>query len=152
MAFKNGKAIIPKDSLTAFSVEDDAYIVRYRIVSKGGGRNSVWSNNEVVSVADSPATVPEPGATVASSIIVSQPDNTATVVWTPPETLKTTIFDVYVNWSSSGWKYAGQVSSGIYATNLDPAETTLQIAVQVPSYPKVRHSLATLFETAITNV
>jgi hypothetical protein len=154
MAVKNSKIIIPKDFLSGFSTENNSYLLRYRVTSSDGGRKSAWSNNQTVPVADSPATVPEIGiyATVASDIIISQSDQTATVIWTPPESLKQNTFDVYVNWSSSGWRYVGQVSSGSYSTNINAAETTIQIAVQVPTYPKTRNLLATLFESAITNV
>lgn len=151
MADKRGKVIIPKESLSAFSSADDAYLIRYRIVSKDSDRKSAWSNNELVSISMSNATVPEPGATVYN-ISISQASDTATVVWTPPPSLKTNTYDVYVNWSGAGWKYIAQVSATSFATNIAPAETTVQVAVQVPTYPKSRHTLATLFETAVTNV
>lgn len=145
------KIIIPKDSLPPFSAEYNAYIHRYRIVSKDGSRSSAWSNNIITDVLSSNATVPEVGQTI-HHVAVSQSNETITVVWTPPQSLKTNTYDVYISWSGGNWQFVSQVSGPSFATNIDTAETTAQVAVQVPTYPKIRHSEATLFETAIINV
>lgn len=156
------KVVISKADLPPISAEDNSYHVRYRIISQEQLRRSQWSPINIV-----------PGNTAPEitqiSIAVDGTNNTVTAVWSPPADYEVDTVFVFVKWSDSAqtslsyeWKYVAKVSSTTYATvipttvSLEDGTTfspdRVQIAVQVPTYPRVRSADATLFVSDIKNV
>ena len=132
------KVIILKENLPAFLGETQQYIVRYRIVSEDKNRISHWSTAYKL---DKPDIDVIPYSFSADSVA-----GTATAIWTPP--LDVPSFDVYVNFNDSGnWSFVSTVSTNIYALLIPELSTAVQIAVQVPTFPKERFAGATLFES-----
>ena len=159
------KVVIPKADLPPISAEDNAYHVRYRIISQEQLRRSQWSPINIVSGN------PVPPITDIS-VAVDNTNNTVTAVWSPPEDYEIDTVFVYIKWSNSTfslpantsyeWKYVAKVSSTTYATvipdtvllqNGTPfSPDRVQIRVQVPTYPRIDSADATLFVSDIKNV
>lgn len=156
------KVVIPKADLPPISAEDNAYHVRYRIISQEQLRRSQWSPINIVSGN------PVPPITEIS-VAVDNTNNTVTAVWSPPADYEIDTVFVFVKWSDSAqpllsyeWKYVAKVSSTTYATVI-PTSVSLengttfspdrvQIRVQVPTYPRIDSVDATLFISEIKNV
>ena len=59
-------------------------------------------------------------------------------------------FDIYIRWDTDPtgyWKYYGSVLTNTYTVIKKQGAATFQIAVQVPTFPKKRYAVATLFES-----
>ena len=130
------KVIIPKESLPAYNGTNQSYTVKYRVVSEDKNRMSHWSPQYTLTTASQ--------ENVLSSISVL--NNIVTVVWNPGTDINKT-FDIYVKWDSEAWTYITNVSTTIYASVVKPGATTVQVAAQVPTFPKQRYTSATIFET-----
>ena len=133
------KVIDQKSTLPGYFGTDQQYILRYRIVSEDKNRTSHWSLQYKLDAA--------PQEQIDYSIVVSQTNNTVTVVWNNVKDVKE--YDVYVNWDSAGWDYVTTVATTTFAS-LIAGSSTVQIAVQVPTFPQERFAGATLFETNLT--
>ena len=153
MAIK--KVVISKNDLPPISADDNSYRVRFRVVQ--GQRSSHWSPITVV-----PGTV----APVVNqvSIAVDNTNNTVTAVWSPPASCDIDTVYVYVRWTDHlqpslpyEWKYVAKVSSTTYATvipttvqltdTISFTPTRVEVAVQVPTYPRTRSADAQLFSS-----
>ncbi len=135
------KVIIPKSSLPSYFGTEQKYILRYRIISEDKNRTSHWSPQYKLSAA--------PQLSINYSINVDNPHQTATVVW---ENVKDVLeYDVYVKWDNTTWNYVTTVATTSYAA-LTTGHDHIQVAVQVPTFPKERFVGATLFEIPVTNV
>ncbi len=153
MAIK--KVIISKNDLPPISANDNSYRVRFRVVQ--GQRTSHWSPINIV---------PGNNAPIVSqvSIAVDSVNNTVTAVWSPPASYDIDTVYVYVRWTDSAqptlpyeWTYVAKVSSTTYATVIPTivqlnsttsfTPTHVEIAVQVPTYPRTRSTDAELFSS-----
>jgi hypothetical protein len=135
------KVIVQKSTLPGYFGTDQQYVVRYRIVSEDKNRTSHWSLQYKLDAT--------PQEQIDYSIVVNELNNTVTVVWNNVKDVKE--YDVYSNWDSLGWNYVTTVATTTFAS-LITGSSTVQIAVQVPTFPKERFTGATLFQTEITNV
>lgn len=135
------KVIIPKESLPAISGENQSYILRYRIVSDDKNRYSHWSPQ--YKVAKDPATQ------INYSLNVNQSNDTFTLIWEP---LDISTFDIYIKIDNNDWIYSTSITGTTYSALINPLWSHIQIAVQIPTYPKKRYNDATLFVTDQTNV
>lgn len=135
------KVIVPKSSLPSYFGTEQKYILRYRIISEDKNRTSHWSPQYKLSTPSQ--------ATINYSVNVDNTHSTVTLVW---ENVKdVTEYDVYIKWDSAAWNYITTVATTSYAA-LTSGHQHVQVAVQVPTFPKERFSGATLFETPETNV
>lgn len=147
------KVVIKKADLPPISADDNSYRVRFRVVQ--GQRYSHWSPINIVPGLVAPIVD-------QVSVAVDKPNNTVTAVWSPPAQYDVDTVYVYVRWTDHNqptlpyeWKYVAKVSSTTYATVI-PATveltdtisfipTRVEIAVQLPTYPRVRSADAELF-------
>lgn len=136
------KVVIPKASLPAISGENQGYILRYRVVSDDKNRYSHWSPQYKVTL--------DPVDMINHSININQSTGTFTVVWEPVDGIST--FDIYTKIDSNDWIYTTSLSNTTYSGLINNTWTHIQIAVQIPTYPKKRYDDATLFVTQQTNV
>jgi hypothetical protein len=136
------KVIINKSSLPAISGDSQGYVVRYRVVSEDKNRYSHWSPQYKLSI--------DPVVTVNHALIVNQSSSTINLVWDPVQDI--TSFDVYTSIDNGPWVYSTTVSTTSYSSLINQSNNHIQLAVQVPTYPKKRYSDATLFVTAVTNI
>lgn len=136
------KVIIPKESLPAISGDNQAYILRYRIVSDDKNRYSHWSPQYKISI--------DPVSSINYSLNVNQSNQTFTLVWeSVPDT---PVFDIYIKIDTNDWVYVTSISGTSYSALINSSWTHIQLAVQIPTYPKKRYTDATLFVTTQTNV
>lgn len=136
------KVIIPKESLPAISGDNQAYILRYRIVSDDKNRYSHWSPQYKISI--------DPVSSINYSLDVNQSNQTFTLVWeSVPDT---PVFDIYIKIDTNDWVYVTSISGTSYSGLINSSWTHIQLAVQIPTYPKKRYTDATLFVTTQTNV
>ncbi len=144
------KVVAKNENLPPINGETESYVVRYRLVSKDRNRYSEWSRLNELSATGISSLLPS-GVT-SHSIAVSQPNNTVSLSWTPPDTLKTRTFDIFAKWDSGAWEYVGQTTSLNYSILIRVGGVHVTMAVQVPTIQRQRFTNATLFETAQTNV
>ena len=137
------KVIIPKSSLPQRSGENKNYAVRFRVVSEDKNRNSHWSLKYTVLLPD----VIE----IDYRIAIDQSHDMVTTVWTPEAGTKSE-FDVYIKWDSGPWQFVSTVFTTTYSTIIKTGANHVQIAVQVPTFPKQRYTGSTLFESTQENV
>lgn len=131
------KVIIKKEDLPAFNGTTQSYTVRYRIVSEDKNRNSHWS--PYYSVAK------EAPEQVACSVQVIE--NSVTMVWKQPtSTVKE--YDVYFKLNNGSWTYIASSTSTQFSTLIDESSTTIQVAIQLPTYPRQYFPLAAIFTSA----
>jgi len=145
--------VIPKADLPPINAEDNVYYVRFRIVE--GLRYSHWSPVNAV-----PGTIAPLVDQV--SIAVDSVNNTVTAVWAPPTDYDIDTVYIYVRWTDHlqpslpyEWRYVAKSSNTTYATviptlveltdTISFTPTRVEVAVQVPTYPKVISADATLF-------
>lgn len=137
------KVVIPKEKLPAFNGVNHSYTVRYRIVSEDRNRTSHWSPQYKLAADDAPDT--------DYSLSIDTAGKVLNLVWAQPEGLNS-LFDIYVKWGDQPWKYLSQEVSTKFTTLIPTGTTQLQVAVQVPTFPRERFSRATLFETEVESV
>jgi len=146
------KVIIKKQDLPAFSGELQSYLVRYRVVSEDRNRTSHWSPRYKVNVEPEIDRdkvvdgVPTPEPWIPHSVVLSENKQIINVVWTPPANLKSD-FDLYVKWGEEDFKYLRSIRTSSDTILVSSGYTTVQFAVQVPTFPKERFTKATLFES-----
>lgn len=136
------KVIINKTSLPPISGDNQGYVLRYRIVSEDKNRYSHWSPQYKIST--------DPVATINHSLIINQSSNTINLVWDAVDNISN--FDVYTSIDDGAWVYSTTVSGTSYSALINPANSHIQLAVQIPTYPKNRYTAATLFVTQRTNI
>jgi hypothetical protein len=137
------KVIIPKSSLPQRSGENKNYAVRFRVVSEDKNRSSHWSIKYAVPLPD----VTE----IDYRIAVDQSHDMVTTVWVPESGTKSE-FDVYIKWDSEPWQFVSTVFTTTYSTIIKTGASLVQIAVQVPTFPKQRYTGSTLFESTQESV
>jgi hypothetical protein len=131
------KVIIKKEDLPAFNGITQAYTVRYRVVSEDKNRNSHWSPYYSVSK--------EAPEQVTCSVQVVE--NSVTMVWKQPtSTIKQ--YDIYFKLNNGSWNYIASSTSTQFSTLIDEGVTTIQVAVQLPTYPRQYFPLAAIFTSA----
>lgn len=146
------KAIIKKEDLPALNGELQNYLVRYRVVSEDKNRSSHWSQYyevDVIPEIDRDRVIdgvltPEPW--ISHSLVLSENKQIINVVWTPPTNLKSD-FDLYVKWGSDDFKYLASIQTSSYTVQTLTGYSTVEFALQVPTFPKKRFTKATLFES-----
>jgi hypothetical protein len=134
------KVTILKKDLPEFNGETSSYKIRYRIVSEDRNRFSHWSPTHSVAVTQ---------VDDIPYYVANTDSNIMTTVWSPTEDLKSQ-FDIYIRWDTDPvgyWKYYGSVLTNTYTVIKKQGAATFQIAVQVPTFPKKRYPIATLFES-----
>lgn len=137
------KVIIPKSKLPAYSGENQSYIIRYRVVSEDKNRTSHWSPQYRLPVVSQ--------TTVQHAITVDPVTKFMAIAW-EPLTNYTGNYDVYIKWDNGAYSYIGPVSTTTYTSVVKTGASTVQIAVQVPTFPTKRFTNATIFETPVTSV
>jgi hypothetical protein len=146
------KAIIKKEDLPAFNGELQNYLVRYRVVSEDKNRSSHWSQYyevDVIPEIDRDRVingVPAPEPWISHSLVLSENKQIINVVWTPPTNLKSD-FDLYVKWGENDFKYLASIQTSSYTVQTLTGYSTVEFALQVPTFPKKRFTKATLFES-----
>jgi hypothetical protein len=136
------KVVIEKKSLPPISGEYNGYILRYRIISEDKNRYSHWSPQYKISL--------DPQNAINFSFTVDATKNTVNLIWNSVSGVSN--FDIYTKLNTGDWVYSSTVSSNSYSSLISSSATTVQIAVQVPTYPKKRYADATLFTTAATAI
>lgn len=131
------KVIIKKEDLPAFNGITQSYTVRYRIVSEDKNRNSHWSPYYSVTKEETEQ--------VACSVQVIE--NAVNMVWKQPtSTVKQ--YDLYFKLNGGSWTYVASSTSTQFSTLIDESTTTIQVAVQLPTYPRQYFPLAAIFTSA----
>lgn len=131
------KVIIKKEDLQAFNGTTQAYTVRYRVISEDKNRNSHWS--PYYSVAKS-----SPQQVECSVQVV---ENSVTMVWKQPASLIRQ-YDIYFKLNNGSWNYVASSTSTQFSTLIDEATTSIQVAIQLPTYPREYFPLAAMFTSA----
>lgn len=145
------KVVLTKDKLSSVSGDYLNYIVRYRIVSEDKNRHSYWSPNySVLAIA-----LPDTNFDVSKPSTTS---NTVNCVWDPPSNLGVQSFDVYLKWthptpaSTIDWYYAATVYTNTYSAIIKTGFSSLDVAIQVPTFSKERYVPATLCTDSLSLV
>ncbi len=137
------KVVIQKSSLPEISGANQNYSLRFRIVSEDKNRSSHWSTKYRLSV---------PSVTgIDYRVAVDQSHDMVTAVWVPEAGTKSE-FDVYIKWDNEAWQFVSTVFTTTYSTIIKTGANYVQIAVQVPTFPKERFAGTTLFESTQQNV
>lgn len=131
------KVIIKKEDLPAFNGLTQAYTVRYRVVSEDKNRTSHWS--PYYSVAK------EAPEQVACSVQVV--DNSVTMVWKQPTSVIRQ-YDIYFKLNNGSWEYIASSTSTQFSTLIDESTTSIQVAIQLPTYPRQYFPLAAIFTSS----
>jgi hypothetical protein len=131
------KVIIKKEDLPAFNGVSQNYLVRYRVVSEDKNRSSHWSPYYSISSPESEQ--------ISCSVEVVA--NAVNMVWQQPET-PIGQYDIYFKLDSQEWKYIASSISTQFSTLIPESTLTIQVAVQVPTYPKQYFPLAAIFTSA----
>ena len=131
------KVIIKKADLPAFSGELQSYLVRYRIVSEDRNRTSHWSPYYSV--------VKEAPEQVACSVQVIE--NSVNMVWKQPTSVVNQ-YDIYFKLDEGSWTYIASSTSTQFSTLIDEFNTTIQVAIQLPTYPREYFPQAAIFTSA----
>jgi hypothetical protein len=134
--------IIPKKDLPALFGETSQYIVRYRFVSEDKNRTSHWSPQYKL---DAPEIV-----NIEHSISANTELNVVNVVWDAQPDMST--YDVYIKWAGEDWKFVSTVSTTSYSFLIKTGASGVQVAIQVPTFPKERFTQSTLFETELVSL
>lgn len=132
------KVVIKKEDLPAFNGSTQKHSVRYRIVSEDKNRSSHWSPYYAVSN-------PSPEQ-LECSVAVSS--NVVNMVWKQPTESAIKQYDIYFKLDSSDWTYISSSSSTQFSTLIADSVSTLQVAIQLPTYPKQYFSGAALFTSS----
>jgi hypothetical protein len=136
------KVTIQKTSLPPVNGRNQSYILRYRVVSEDKNRYSHWSPQHII-----PVSAVDP---VDFSLKIDNSSSTLDLVWEPVQDV--TSFDVYKRIDSGDWQFASTVSTTSYKSLFNSSSTSIQLAVQIPTYPKTRSTVATLFVTSETAI
>lgn len=131
------KVIVKKEDLPAFNGITQAYTVRYRIVSEDKNRNSHWSPYYSV------AKVAPEQVTCSVQIV----ENSVTMVWKQPTSIIRQ-YDIYFKLNNGSWKYIASSTSTQFSTLIDEGTTSIQVAIQLPTYPRQYFPLAAIFTSA----
>lgn len=131
------KVIIKKEDLPEFNGITQSYTVRYRVVSEDKNRSSHWSPYY---------SVVKPGTEqVLCSVQVV--DNSVTMIWKQPTTAVKQ-YDIYFKLNNGSWSYVASSTSTQFSTLIDQSTTSIQVAIQLPTYPKQYFPLAAIFTSA----
>jgi hypothetical protein len=136
------KVIVQKKNLPSISGINNKYIVRYRIVSEDKNRTSHWSPQYKVGVP----TI----ATINHSISVDSAAKVIRLVWDQVPNISG--YDIYVKWDSGSWEYIGVSVTNTSSTLIKTGASQVMFAVQSPTFPKIRFTASTLFETVLTSL
>jgi hypothetical protein len=146
------KATVLKEDLPAFNANDLGYFVRYRVISSDKNRTSHWSPYYFLITG----TIQKVSCSV--EFIQVQPDlNVISMVWqhpklsSNPESNEISIFkeyDIYIKTDTRDWYYLASSSSTQFSTLAPEGMLSFQVAVQVPTYPKVYSPDAAIFTLA----
>lgn len=131
------KVIIKKEDLPAFNGATQNYLVRYRIVSEDKNRTSHWSPYYSL-------TKPASQQINCSVEVVA---NIVTMVWEQPVS-PISQYDIYFKLDNQEWRYIASSISTQFSTLIPELTETIQVAVQVPTYPKEYFPLAAIFTSA----
>lgn len=137
------KVVIKKADLPAYSGNNQAYIVRYRVVSEDRNRASHWSPQYRLVIPSQ--------AQSEYAISVNAQANMINLVW-QSDSSSSNKFDIYVKWDNDPYLYVGSVATTMYACLIKNGTSNVKFAVQVPTFPKNRFVSATIFETPSTSV
>jgi hypothetical protein len=144
------KVTILKSSIETISGVNQNYVIRYRIVSEDKNRSSHWSPQY---------SIPSPTLdTVEYSVTIGTGSpKTIVSIWEHTQGLSADNYDVYLKWTvpeiapaiaiPDVWEYITTTSSPSFSTIKRSGATKVQVAVQVPTFPKERFTASTLFES-----
>ena len=132
------KVTILKSDLPSFNSIYNQYVVRYRIISEDKNKISHWSPQYKL-------TAPSV-ATIEYSYSKDITNKLITFVWNPTTDMHN--FDVFIKWNDNDWTYTSTVSTTTYAAIIPNNTNKVKVAVQVPTFPKIRLNSATLFESS----
>ena len=118
---------------------DNAYSVRFRIISEDKNRLSHWSPVFTIN-----STEPE---SVQGDLVVNGPLITA--AWGHEEDRPN--YDVFVKFDSDPYMYYATVASHFY-TFVNEASSTVRVAIQIASTARVRNAALEIWESDITSV
>ncbi len=133
------KVVIKKEDLPAFNGAEQNYLVRYRIVSEDRNRTSHWSPYYELLIP----TMNTPSKQVACSVTVSS--GVINMVWGHPVTGALQQYDIYIKTNIKDWSYLSSSSSTQLSSLVPAGITSLQVAVQAPTYPKKYFINAAIF-------
>ena len=136
------KVVIKKEDLPAFNGTDNKYYVRYRVISSDRNRSSHWSPYHSVSKQESPETT-------CSVSVVSDVVN---MVWKQPTGYNIKQFDIYFKLGSQEWAYVSSSSSTQFSTLIDSSVSSIQVAIQLPTYPHQYFVDAAIFTSEVISV
>ena len=135
------KVIIKKEDLPAFNGTTQSYTVRYRIVSEDKNRNSHWSPYYSV-------TKEAPEQVTCSVQVI---ENSVTMIWKQPTSIIKE-YDIYFKLNNESWNYIASSTSTQFSTLIDEGATSVQVAIQLPTYPRQYFPLASIFTSAQINL
>lgn len=145
------KVTILKSDIEAIAGASQGYILRYRVVSEDKNRTSHWSPQYKLNVtALNPIANPRPHVVTVANGVVN-------CVWEQTKGLSSEKYDVYLKWTvpeippaveiPDVWEYITTTPSPSFSTVKRSGATKVQVAVQVPTFPKQRFTGSTLFES-----
>lgn len=145
------KANVPLSSLPGRDPNHGSHRVRYRLITSDRNKVSEWSPIFTIT----PPTATEMlGDFMVDHVIRSSTEGgrtSYTITWTVPEIFQEfPHYDIFVSWSSSDYEYYGTTTSETATIIVDAAstDTTLDVKIQIPTYPKQISSYALLFDAS----
>lgn len=147
------RVVINKSDLPPILGTDFTYNIRYRVISEDKNRTSHWSRIYNIDAADQIPAVNLSYSHIKETVTTSSGTNTAIRVnWIVPSTLNINTFDVFVKRNAGAYAYYGTAYTNTYVVLRESTETSIQILVQAPTFPKAISAPAQLFETAAITV
>lgn len=152
------KVMVPYDQLPASYSNNAAvsYNVRYRVISEDKNRVSHWSRIYTINAATNndgdPLINPYTYSYVKETVTTSsgttigirlgwQLQSGATVPVVPPS------YDIFVSRDSGSWTFLDNTVAQTYTVLRTGTETSINIAVQAPTYPQEKSDTVELFKT-----
>lgn len=146
------RVTVTQNNLPPVTITDDRmfYFLRYRIASEDKNRQSHWSPiYRVVSPPIKSKLTSEELASLNSSIVINSDPGIIRADWTLPKSINNLKeFDVYYRFNygpSTPFIFGGTVAANSFSAVIPDIGTGFEIAIQIPTFPKIRFNDATIF-------
>lgn len=118
---------------------ENQYLVRFRVVSEDKNRTSHWS--PIYKVNAVPVSTVDGDVSISGRFIV--------VVW--DDSLNRPKYDIFIKFDDNEYVYHGTSSTHTYSM-INIAESTVQVAVQIEGYEKIRSEALTIYESGTVSL
>lgn len=139
------KIIIPRSELPPINAEQDAYFVRYRIITDDRNVFSYWSN---IFKVNSDTNIPS----LIAEATVSHQSGIVTAAWQPAVGIIN--YDVWYSWSSGSgtWIYFGRTNQTNFISAIPSGQNKFSIRIYAETQENNQNVAYLLYEKLGANV